>query len=80
MDYKDGISAMWNHTSFIRRLNTEISPKSFQIPGLNKTFARNQINVTLKFCYSRGWVSQVRYTNIHVIEGRYQGDNLNTVE
>lgn len=51
-----------------------------EIYGFREKIARNQINVKLKFCYSRGWERQVRYTNIHVIEGRYLGDNLNTVE
>lgn len=68
------------HAAAIQCLSTETSLRDIQIHGLRKIIARNQINVKLKFCYSWGWERQVRYTNIRVIEGRYLGDNLNTVE
>lgn len=60
------------------RLKHRTKPYKSLICG--EKFAENQINVTCKFSYSRGWVRPERYTNIHVIEGRYQGDNLNTAE
>ena len=42
------------HRASIQRLSTETLLKNLQILSLRKTFARNQINVTMKFCYSRG--------------------------